>query len=194
MAIRKKPVAKPKPKYTVQNPMTKTTVRKVSPDLKLIVPGSKPRSQTATEKREIAERAKGRTPAAREAQRNRARYQKRQARGEATAARASAGNAAYEREMERRFGSNWYNQPKEKIGRGSEARRAAIKEQEAAKRLAKQKQAEKKPAQKAKRTAINRERGLERSRQIRASRGGGASLLGQPGRVIGVQKNRQEIQ
>jgi hypothetical protein len=190
MAIKRKPVAKPKPKYTVQNPMTKTVVRKVSPDLKLIVPGSRPSTQTATEKREIAERAKKKTPAARESQRRASRGARKAAKREATAGRTIAGNAAYEREMERRFGLNWYNQPKEKIGRGSEARRAALKEAEKAQRAAKQKQAERKPAEKAKRAAAKREAGLERSRQMRASRGGGASLLGTPGRVIGVQKNR----
>jgi hypothetical protein len=46
-------------------PMTKTVIRKVSPNVKVIVPGSKPRTQSATEKAAIAAKAKTKTPAVR---------------------------------------------------------------------------------------------------------------------------------
>ena len=46
-------------------PMTKTVIKKVSPNVKVIVPGSKPRTQSATEKAAIAAKAKTKTPAVR---------------------------------------------------------------------------------------------------------------------------------
>jgi hypothetical protein len=59
--------AKPKPKPTTasKGPMTKTVIKKVSPNVKVIVPGSKPRTQSATEKAAIMEKAKTKTPAKR---------------------------------------------------------------------------------------------------------------------------------
>jgi hypothetical protein len=45
--------------------MTKTVVKKVSPDVKIIKAGSKPLTQSLTEKRAIMDKAKGKTPAAR---------------------------------------------------------------------------------------------------------------------------------
>jgi hypothetical protein len=45
--------------------MTKTVVKKVSPNVKIIKAGSKPLTQSLTEKRAIMEKAKGKTPAAR---------------------------------------------------------------------------------------------------------------------------------
>ena len=45
--------------------MTKTVVKKVSPNVKIIKAGSKPLTQSLSEKRAIMEKAKGKTPAAR---------------------------------------------------------------------------------------------------------------------------------
>ena len=59
------PKPKPKPTAAPKGPMTKTVIRKVSPNVKVIKPGSKPRTQSATEKAAIMEKAKTKTPAAR---------------------------------------------------------------------------------------------------------------------------------
>ena len=45
--------------------MTKTVVKKVSPDVKIIKAGSRPLTQSLTEKRAIMEKAQGKTPAKR---------------------------------------------------------------------------------------------------------------------------------
>jgi len=45
--------------------MTATVVKKVSPNVKIIKAGSKPLTQSLTEKRAIMEKAKSKTPAAR---------------------------------------------------------------------------------------------------------------------------------
>jgi hypothetical protein len=64
MAIKKKTVAK-SADAARKGAMTKTVVRKVSPDVKIIKAGSKPLTQSLTEKRAIMEKAQGKTPAAR---------------------------------------------------------------------------------------------------------------------------------
>ncbi len=55
-------------------PMTKTVVKKVSSNVKVLRPGSKPLTQTNTEKAKIAEKAKAKTPAAREKAAEQAKY------------------------------------------------------------------------------------------------------------------------
>lgn len=64
MALKKKAVAKTADAAR-KGAMTKTVVKKVSPDVKIIKAGSKPLTQSLTEKRAIMEKAKGKTPAAR---------------------------------------------------------------------------------------------------------------------------------
>lgn len=64
MAIRKKAVAK-SADAARKGAMTKTVVKKVSPDVKIIKAGSKPLTQSLSEKRAIMEKAKTKTPAAR---------------------------------------------------------------------------------------------------------------------------------
>ena len=63
MAIKPKP--KPKSATAPKGPMTKTVIRKVSPNVKVIKPGSKPRTQSATEKAAMVAKAKTKTPAVR---------------------------------------------------------------------------------------------------------------------------------
>jgi hypothetical protein len=65
MAIRKKATVAKSADAARKGAMTKTVVRKVSPDVKIIKAGSKPLTQSLTEKRAIMEKAKGKTPAAR---------------------------------------------------------------------------------------------------------------------------------
>jgi len=64
MALKKKAVAKTADAAR-KSAMTATVVKKVSPDVKIIKAGSKPLTQSLTEKRAIMEKAKGKTPAAR---------------------------------------------------------------------------------------------------------------------------------
>jgi hypothetical protein len=56
---------KPKPPAAPKGPMTKTVIRKVSPNVKVIKPGSRPRTQSATEKAAMVAKAKTKTPAKR---------------------------------------------------------------------------------------------------------------------------------
>jgi hypothetical protein len=65
MAIRKKAAVAKSADAARQGAMTKTVVKKVSPNVKIIKAGSKPLTQSLTEKRAIMEKAKGNTPAAR---------------------------------------------------------------------------------------------------------------------------------
>jgi hypothetical protein len=65
MAIKKKATVAKSADAARKSAMTKTVVRKVSPDVKIIKAGSKPLTQSLTEKRAIMEKAKGKTPAAR---------------------------------------------------------------------------------------------------------------------------------
>jgi hypothetical protein len=64
MAVKKKAVAK-SADAARKSAMTKTVVRVVSPNVKILKPGSKPMTQTNTEKAAIAAKAKTKTPAAR---------------------------------------------------------------------------------------------------------------------------------
>ena len=65
MAIKKKATVAKSADAARKGAMTKTVVRKVSPDVKIIKAGSKPLTQSLTEKRAIMEKAKKNTPAAR---------------------------------------------------------------------------------------------------------------------------------
>ena len=65
MAIKKKTTVAKSADAARQGAMTKTVVKKVSPDVKIIKAGSKPLTQSLTEKRAIMEKAKKNTPAAR---------------------------------------------------------------------------------------------------------------------------------
>jgi hypothetical protein len=65
MALKKKATVAKTADAARKGAMTKTVVRKVSPDVKIIKAGSKPLTQSLTEKRAIMEKAKGKTPAAR---------------------------------------------------------------------------------------------------------------------------------
>jgi hypothetical protein len=65
MALKKKATVAKSADAARKGAMTKTVVRKVSPDVKIIKAGSKPLTQSLTEKRAIMEKAKGKTPAAR---------------------------------------------------------------------------------------------------------------------------------
>ena len=65
MAIKKKATVAKSADAARKGAMTKTVVRKVSPDVKIIKAGSKPLTQSLSEKRAIMEKAKGKTPAAR---------------------------------------------------------------------------------------------------------------------------------
>jgi len=64
MALKKKVVAK-SADAARKGAMTATVVKKVSPDVKIIKAGSKPLTQSLSEKRAIMEKAQGKTPAAR---------------------------------------------------------------------------------------------------------------------------------
>jgi colicin import membrane protein len=64
MALKKKTVAK-SADAARKGAMTATVVKKVSSNVKVLKPGSKPLTQTLTEKRAIMEKAQGRTPAVR---------------------------------------------------------------------------------------------------------------------------------
>jgi hypothetical protein len=65
MALKKKATVAKSADAARKGAMTKTVVRKVSPDVKIIKAGSKPLTQSLTEKQAIMEKAKGKTPAAR---------------------------------------------------------------------------------------------------------------------------------
>jgi hypothetical protein len=65
MALKKKATVAKSADAARKGAMTKTVVKKVSPDVKIIKAGSKPLTQSLTEKRAIMEKAKGKTPAAR---------------------------------------------------------------------------------------------------------------------------------
>ena len=65
MALKKKATVAKSADAARKGAMTKTVVRKVSPDVKIIKAGSKPLTQSLTEKRAIMEKAKGKTPAVR---------------------------------------------------------------------------------------------------------------------------------
>jgi|LakMenEpi03Aug12_release.lakeMendotaPanAssembly.Ray.scaffolds.fasta_scaffold852475_2 hypothetical protein len=65
MALKKKATVAKSADAARKGAMTKTVVRKVSPDVKIIKAGSKPLTQSLTEKRAIMEKAKGKTPTAR---------------------------------------------------------------------------------------------------------------------------------
>ena len=65
MAIKKKATVAKSADAARKGAMTKTVVKKVSPNVKIIKAGSKPLTQSLTEKRAIMEKAKGKTPAAR---------------------------------------------------------------------------------------------------------------------------------
>ena len=80
---------------TTKRPMTKTVIKKVSPNVKVIVPGSKPKTQSATEKAKIAAKAKTKTPAARSADAARAAIAKRNATLDSRNFRNDLSNRAY---------------------------------------------------------------------------------------------------
>jgi uncharacterized membrane protein YgcG len=65
MAIKKKATAAKSADAARKGAMTATVVKKVSPNVKIIKAGSKPLTQSLSEKRVIMEKAKGKTPAAR---------------------------------------------------------------------------------------------------------------------------------
>jgi len=65
MALKKKATVAKSADAARKSAMTKTVVKKVSPNVKIIKAGSKPLTQSLTEKRAIMEKAKGKTPAAR---------------------------------------------------------------------------------------------------------------------------------
>ncbi len=65
MALKKKATVAKSADAARKGAMTKTVVRVVSPNVKILKPGSKPITQTNSEKKAIMEKAKGKTPAAR---------------------------------------------------------------------------------------------------------------------------------
>jgi hypothetical protein len=184
---KKKPTTKPE--YTARNPMTKTVIKKVSPNVKVIKPGSRPLTQSATEKRQIVERAKTKTPAARELQKAQASRAKNEARREANFTRVDIYNRTYRQSMADQLGDNWYNQPEKRINKNSAAHKKALQEADVAIKRYKDRLKERKPLEKAKRDAANRAAGLERSRTSNP-RGRGAGGLG--GLMPGAGGNLRE--
>jgi hypothetical protein len=93
MALKKKTVAK-SADAARKGAMTKTVVRVVSPNVKVLKPGSKPLTQTLTEKRAIMERAQGRTPAVRAKAKEKAKVGKKNLQRDIAEARRYAVRAA----------------------------------------------------------------------------------------------------
>lgn len=172
MAIRKKAVAK-SADAARKGAMTATVVKKVSPDVKIIKAGSKPLTQSLSEKRAIMEKAKGKTPEARAKAAEKARVAKKNLQRDLADIRRYAGRDAA-REALKRAG---FDVSKAKVGDTPTA--AQTKAANKAKAESDRIFAEQKKAAKAKRGQSNKGgkaiRGGERSGNGRVSgiRGGG---------------------
>ena len=81
--------------------MTATVVKKVSPDVKIIKAGSKPLTQSLTEKRAIMEKAKGKTPEARAKAAEKARVAKKNLQRDLAEIRRYAGRDAAREALKR---------------------------------------------------------------------------------------------
>ena len=180
MAIRKKAAVAKSADAARKSAMTKTVVKKVSPDVKIIKAGSKPLTQSLTEKRAIMEKAQGKTPAKRaqalidkKAKANRAK-------------RNEAGNRNYAvREAAREaLKASGYQYPKTGMGSGPTAAqtKAANKAMAQAEREFKAARAKVKAAEKAARAAeIKAARGKVGGGGVRGPLGGfGAGSSGNP--------------
>ena len=167
MALKKKATVAKSADAARKGAMTATVVKKVSSNVKVLKPGSKPLTQTLTEKRAIMEKAKGKTPAARaqaaiekKAKANRAK-------------RNEAGNRNYAvREAGREaLRASGYQYPKTGMGSGPDAaqKKAVNKAQAQAERDYKAALAKRKAAEK-----------VERAAKAKAARGsvGGGGLRG----------------
>jgi hypothetical protein len=184
MPIRKKAAVAKSADAARKGAMTATVVKKVSSNVKVLKPGSKPLTQTLTEKRAIMERAQGNTPAARaqaliekKAKANRAK-------------RNEAGNRNYAvREAGREaLRASGYQPPKPGTGMGSgpdaAQRKAVNKAQAQAERDFKAALAKRKAAEKA-----------ARASEAKAARGrvGGGGLRGGFGMGGGGGSGRSNV-
>ena len=197
MALKKKATVAKSADAARKGAMTKTVVRKVSPDVKIIKAGSKPLTQSLTEKRAIMEKAKGKTPAVRAKalaeKKSNIRYNTR----EQGRARQSILNATY-REALKAAG---YQSPLIGMGAGPTAAQTKAANKavaEAERRLAEGKRATK-AADKPKRGQSNKGgkaiRGGERSGNGRVSgiRSGGGGLGGGFGMGGGGGSGRSNV-
>jgi uncharacterized membrane protein YgcG len=185
MAIKKKATVAKSADAARKGAMTKTVVRKVSPDVKIIKAGSKPLTQSLSEKRAIMEKAKGKTPAARakaaSEKKSNIRYNTR----EQGRARQSILNATYREALK----SAGYQSPQFGMGPGPTA--AQTKAANKAVAAAEKKIADAKKAAKA---ADNAKRG-QSSKGGKSSRGGarGGGLGGGFGMGSGGGSGRSNV-
>ena len=182
MPIRKKAAVAKSADAARKGAMTATVVKKVSSNVKVLKPGSKPLTQTLTEKRAIMERARGNTPAARA----QALIEKKAKADRAK--RNEAGNRNYAvREAGREaLKASGYQYPKTGMGSGPDAaqRKAVNKAQAQAERDFKAALAKRKAAEKA-----------ARASEAKAARGrvGGGGLRGGMGMGGGGGSGRSNV-